>query len=109
MSGKSFVQELLRETVPKKRGVKIEQLEQQHDAKSSRIIPHLQPLPGANELLAHLARKKVPLAIATTGNRKQTTAILKRLQIPPGIPILTGDDVEKPSRLPTFSWRRRNA
>jgi beta-phosphoglucomutase-like phosphatase (HAD superfamily) len=58
MSGKSFVQELLRETVPKKRGVKIEQLEQQHDAKFSRIIPHLQPLPEANELLAHLARKK---------------------------------------------------
>jgi HAD superfamily hydrolase (TIGR01549 family) len=81
--------------VPKKRGVKIEQLEQHHDAQFSRIIPHLQPLPGANELLAHLARKKVPLAIATTGNRKQTTAILKRLQIPPGVPILTGDDVEK--------------
>jgi hypothetical protein len=37
---------------------KIEQLKQQHNAKFSRIIPHLQPLPEANELLANLARKK---------------------------------------------------
>ncbi len=94
MSGKSFVRELLRE-MPKKPRVNIEQLEQQHDTRFFRVIPRLQPLPGANELLAHLSRRKIRIAIATTGNRKHTEAILKRLKIPAGMPILTGDDVEK--------------
>jgi phosphoglycolate phosphatase-like HAD superfamily hydrolase len=45
--------------------------------------------------LAHLSRHKIRIAIATTGNRKHTEAILKRLKIPTGMLILTGDDVEK--------------
>jgi len=94
MSGKSFVQELLRE-MPKKPRVNIEHLEQQHDSEFFRVIQRLKPLPGANELLAHLSRHKIRIAIATTGNRKHTEAILKRLKIPTGMLILTGDDVEK--------------
>lgn len=95
MSGKSFVRELLREMPTTKPRVNIEHLEQQHDTRFFRVIPRLQPLPGANELLAHLSRHKIRIAIATTGNRKPTEAILKRLKIPAGMPILTGDDVEK--------------
>lgn len=95
MSGKSFLQELLRELSPKKRGVDIEKLEQKHDASFVRLLPQLEALPGANELLAHLSRNKVRVAIATTGNRKQTSALLKKLTLPKGIPVLTGDDVEK--------------
>jgi HAD superfamily hydrolase (TIGR01549 family) len=94
MSGKSFVQELLREMAKNTR-VNIEQLEQQHDSKFFRVIPRLKPLPGSNELLAHLSRQKVRIAIATTGNRKHTEAILKLLKIPAGMPVVTGDDVEK--------------
>jgi HAD superfamily hydrolase (TIGR01549 family) len=94
MSGKSFVQELLRE-LPKRPRVNIEHLEQQHDSKFFRVIPRLKPLPGTNELLAHLSRRKVRIAIATTGNRKHTEAILKLLKIPAGMPVVTGDDVEK--------------
>ena len=45
--------------------------------------------------MAHLSRHKIRIAIATTGNRKHTEAILKRLKIPTGMLILTGDDVEK--------------
>lgn len=95
MSGKSFLQELLREIAPKKRGVNLDRLERQHDIRFSRVIPHLQPLPGANELLSHLARQEIRVAIATTGNRKQTLAILRRLQLPREVPIVTGDDVKK--------------
>jgi len=95
MSGKSFVRELLREMPTTKPRVNIEHLEQQHDTRFFRVIPRLQPLPGANELLAHLSRHKIRIAIATTGNRKHTEAILKRLKIPAGMPILTGDEVEK--------------
>lgn len=94
MSGTSFLQELLRQT-PHKRNLNIKDLEQQHDFNFSRMIPQLRPLAGANKLLHHLWRSGVRVAIATTGNRKQTSLLLKKLKIPPTIPVLTGDDVEK--------------
>ncbi|HEX4783070.1 MAG TPA: HAD family hydrolase [Candidatus Sulfotelmatobacter sp.] len=95
MSGKSMVQELLRELPRKPRKINLDQLEQHHDARFRRAVAHLQPLPGANELLKHLCRDKIRVAIATTGGRGPTALLLKRLEIPAHIPIVTGDDVEK--------------
>lgn len=94
MSGKSFIDELLRELDLKMKH-DFDQLEQGHDARFARAIPHLKPLPGANDLLDHLHGCRVPIAIATTGNRKQTLLLLKRLRLPKGMKIVTGDDVEK--------------
>lgn len=37
----------------------------------------------------------VPWAIATTGNRKQSERLLRILNLPAKIVVLTGDDVEK--------------
>ncbi|HEY6766079.1 MAG TPA: HAD family phosphatase [Candidatus Sulfotelmatobacter sp.] len=95
MSGKNFLQELIRELRPKKRGIDLEKLEEKHDASFTKLLPQLQALPGANELLAHLSKHKIKVAIATTGNRKQTTKLLKKLRLPKGLAIVTGDDVEK--------------
>lgn len=95
MSGKSMIQELLRETADKPRRVNIDQLERKHGNRFRRAIPHLQPLPGANQLLKHLFRHKIRIAIATTGGRAPTALLLKRLKLPADIPIVTGDDVEK--------------
>ena len=99
MSGKSFLRELLREIAPIRRGMRLAALENGHDKRFARMIPTLEVLPGANELLQHLHRSGVPIAIATTGNRKQTLLLLRKLRVPSGTPILTGDDVEnaKPS------------
>ena len=94
MSGKSFVTELLRELAPGKK-VNFERLEKQHDQKMASAIPTIPPLRGADDLLKHLHKSKIKIAIATTGNRKQTTLLLKKLKIPPRMPILTGDDVKK--------------
>jgi HAD superfamily hydrolase (TIGR01549 family) len=94
MSGKSFVTELLREFAPKKK-VDFDQLEKQHDARIAEVLSDIPPLRGTDELLEHLHRSKVRIAIATTGNRKQTALLLKKLTIPRGMPILTGDDVKK--------------
>jgi HAD superfamily hydrolase (TIGR01509 family) len=94
MSGKSFVTELLREFGPKKK-IDFDKLEEQHDARIVEAVSDIQPLPGTDELLEHLHRSKVRIAIATTGNRKQTAVLLKKLTIPRGMPILTGDDVKK--------------
>jgi HAD superfamily hydrolase (TIGR01509 family) len=94
MSGKSFVTELLREFAPNKK-IDFDKLGEQHDAMIVEAISAVQPLPGTDELLEHLHRSKVRIAIATTGNRKQTALFLKKLTIPRGMPILTGDDVKK--------------
>jgi HAD superfamily hydrolase (TIGR01549 family) len=95
MSGKSFINELLRELGVDRKKVDLEDLEQSHDDRFARAIPNLRPLPGASELLAHLRQARVPIAIATTGNRKQTSLLLKRLRLPNGIVVVTGDDVKK--------------
>jgi HAD superfamily hydrolase (TIGR01509 family) len=99
MSGKSFLRELLREIPHPKRKVNLEQLERKHDALFRRTIPRLAPLPGANELLRHLADNNLRIAIATTGGKSQTSALLRHLEIPTGMRVVTGDDIEqaKPS------------
>lgn len=94
MSGKSFVTELLREFAPEKK-LNIDQLEEEHDARIVEAVSEIAPLRGADDLLAHLRRSKVRVAIATTGNRKQTSVLLKKLTIPAGTPVLTGDDAQK--------------
>ena len=94
MSGKSFITELLRELAPKKK-VNIDELEAEHDSRIVDAVSLIQPLPGADELIKHLHRSKIRVALATTGNRKQTRLLLKKLTIPRGVPILTGDDAEK--------------
>lgn len=94
MSGKSFLQELLREMKPRHK-FDLEKLEKEHDVRFAAELRKIEPLPGASELLAHLFRNKVKIAIATTGNRKQTLAMLEKLDVPDGTPLVTGDDVEK--------------
>jgi len=94
MSGRSMVQQLLAEqgSTPK---VDISLLEKKHDAgftKASRD-PHI--LPGSKELLKFLTRKHIRWAIATTGGEEQTARLLKKLDIPAGVPVVTGDDVAK--------------
>src|ERR1051326_4253921 len=95
MSGKSFVRELLREIAGRPKGIDVEHLERKHDHIFRRQLRALEPLPGANQLLKHLARHRVKIAIATTSGREQTTLLLRQLKIPRGTEIVTGDDVEK--------------
>ena len=97
MSGKSFLQELLRESGTRTRAEKsdIKEMERLHDNEFWKRMPTLEPLPGAQDLLAHLSRLKVRWAIATTGNSKQTMRLVKLLRIPKSVPIVTGDDVKK--------------
>ena len=94
MSGKSFVTELLREFAPEKK-VNLDELEEEHDARIRKVVSEIAPLRGADRLLAHLRRSKVRFAIATTGNREQTSLLLKKLKVPAGTPVLTGDDAQK--------------
>ncbi len=95
MSGKNMIRELLRELGGKAPRIDLDQLERKHDNRFRRHVSHLQPLPGANQLLRHLRRHHIRVAIATTGGREATSLLLKRLELPANIPIVTGDDVAK--------------
>jgi len=95
MSGKSMLRQLFREHRSSKRKISEDALEEKHDTEFTRISRDVRPLPGAQELLRYLNRHKIRWAIATTGNKKQTTRLLRTFNIPARTVIATGDDVEK--------------
>jgi HAD superfamily hydrolase (TIGR01509 family) len=95
MNGKSMVPQLLREPEVNRRTVKVGPLEEKHDAAFSKAVRNIRLLPGARELLRHLRQSSIRWAIATTGDRKQTTRLLRDLKIPPHTVVITGDDVIK--------------
>jgi HAD superfamily hydrolase (TIGR01509 family) len=95
MSGKSFLRELLRERTRDPHKSDVESLDKKHEALFLREISQLVALPGANEILKHLAHAGIRMAIATTGGRRQTLGLLKHLKVPSQVEIVTGDDVEK--------------
>jgi beta-phosphoglucomutase-like phosphatase (HAD superfamily) len=66
MRGKSMLKELLRE-IPQRSGVDLDRLERNHDKKFRKVVAHVEPLPGANQLLRHLSQQAIRVAIATTG------------------------------------------
>ena len=95
MSGKSLVRQLLRDQNTSRRKFNIGILEKKHDAEFMKASRQLELLPGARELLKFLSRRGIRWAIATTGNKKQTTRLLKNLDVPRNVPVITGDDVVK--------------
>ncbi len=95
MSGKSLVRQLLREVNVFGRKIDYARLEEKHDSEFVKLSAQIELLPGANELLEFLSRRSIRWAIATTGKRKQTNRFLKHLEIPRGVPVVTGDDVAK--------------
>jgi HAD superfamily hydrolase (TIGR01549 family) len=99
MSGKSMPQQLFREHQAGKRKLNIDVLEKKHEAEFTRTRRNVRLLPGAPELLRHLTRLGVRWAIATTGNKRQTTRLLRSFKLTAATVIVTGDDVEqaKPS------------
>ena len=93
MSGGLFVNALLRETGRTMTSEETERLQQLHAEAYSRQVATVRPLPGARELLAHLSRANVPYAIATSGKRETADPMLKLLEIPGNIPVITRDQV----------------
>jgi HAD superfamily hydrolase (TIGR01549 family) len=95
MNGKSMVAQLIREPEVNRKRVKVGPLEAKHDASFSKAVNGIRLLPGARELLRYLSKSSIRWAIATTGNRKQTTRLLRDLKVSPHAVVVTGDDVIK--------------
>jgi len=94
MSGGLFVNALLRETGHRVTREEAARLQQLHAEAYRRLARPVRPLPGARELLAFLTRARVPWAIATSGRMATAAPALKTLGIPPGVPVVTRDQVE---------------
>jgi HAD superfamily hydrolase (TIGR01509 family) len=95
MNGESMVRQLLREPEINKRAVKVARLEKKHAAVFKKAASNICVLPGTRQLLRYLSQSGIRWAIATTGNRKQTTSLLKDLRVPQPSVVVTGDDVRK--------------
>jgi HAD superfamily hydrolase (TIGR01509 family) len=95
MNGESMVRQLLREPEINKRAVKVARLEKKHAAAFKKAASNIRLLPGTRQLLRYLSQSGLRWAIATTGNRKQTTSLLKDLRVPQPSVVVTGDDVRK--------------
>jgi HAD superfamily hydrolase (TIGR01549 family) len=93
MSGGLFVNALLRETGRSMSAEETERLQQLHARAYARQVGTVRPLPGAKELLKHLSSAEVPYAIATSGKRETAEPVLKLLDVPENIPIITRDQV----------------
>jgi len=81
MSGGLLTNMLLRETGFAIDPERIERLRRHHAAAFARHLCHVQPLPGARELLSYLTHAEIPWAIATSGRMETARFLLDRLEI----------------------------
>jgi HAD superfamily hydrolase (TIGR01509 family) len=95
MSGGLFANALLRETGREVTADQAAQLRRLHAQAYATLANDVRPLPGARDLLAHLTSTGVPWAIATSGYRESAGPVLELLELPPGIPVITRDLVER--------------
>jgi HAD superfamily hydrolase (TIGR01549 family) len=93
MSGGLMADALAREVDRKFSAAENEQLQIDHGSEYEKLLPEVQPLPGANELIAVLGARRVPFAIATSGRGAKANKSLKILNLPAHVPIITREDV----------------
>ena len=94
MSGGLFVKALSRETGRELTPEDAERLKSLHAEAYSRRLDQVRPLPGAGDLLLTLTGLGVPWAIATSGSDTTARPSLEMLTIPPGVPVITRDQVD---------------
>ena len=95
MSGGLFANALLRETGREVTREQADELRRFHAEAYTRRSPKVRLLPGTRELLTHLTGAGVPWAIATSGYRESAGPILELLDLPPEVPVVTRDMVER--------------
>jgi HAD superfamily hydrolase (TIGR01509 family) len=94
MSGGLFVRALDRELGRQVEPDQAKRLQRRHEEGVRSRLDEIRPLPGARELLRRLSASRVPWAIATSGGAETAHPLVRLLDVPEGIPIVTRDDVE---------------
>ena len=95
MSGGLFANALLREIGREVTIEDADRLRKLHADAYAERAGDVRPLPGARELLAYLSELEVPWAIATSGHRESAGPTLELLEVPPSVPVITRDLVER--------------
>ncbi|HTV56868.1 MAG TPA: HAD family hydrolase [Terriglobia bacterium] len=95
MSGGLLTNALLRETRRPVTAADAQRLQKLHAQAYARLHKQVRPLPGARDLLKRLSRLGVPYAIATSGRIESASSALKMLRLPPGVPVVTRDQVQR--------------
>jgi HAD superfamily hydrolase (TIGR01509 family) len=96
MSGGLFTGMLLREVNVDISPALLDTLQSHHTEAYGRLVQSVRPLPGAQRLLDHLTRNKIPWAIATSGKADVAKFNLDLLGVKPNtVPIITRDDVKR--------------
>jgi HAD superfamily hydrolase (TIGR01509 family) len=94
MSGRQFLPKLLRDEGHPHSKSLVSRLEAAHTNVFRRMIPAIEPLPGATELLKVLKRRSIPFAVATSGDARQTKSLLRRVIDDIEFPVVTAEDVQ---------------
>jgi HAD superfamily hydrolase (TIGR01509 family) len=94
MSGRLFLPALLRELGQKTDKAEIQSIEKVPSVIFGKKISEIRILPGAKELLAFFAKIGIRWALATSGERSQVDQLLRGLNIPSAVPVITRDDVK---------------
>jgi HAD superfamily hydrolase (TIGR01509 family) len=95
MSGGLFANALLRETGREVTQEDADLLRRLHADAYARLAPGIRPLPGAEVLLRTLTDLGTPWAIATSGYRESAGPTIERLGVPPDVPVVTRDLVQR--------------
>jgi HAD superfamily hydrolase (TIGR01549 family) len=93
MSGGLMANALLRETGRDVTGEEAARLNKLHAEAYARRTGEVRLLPGARELLSVLTELDVPWAVATSGLVESAGPVLRLLDVPEGVPIITRDQV----------------
>jgi len=109
MSGGLFANALLRETGREVTAQQAGELRRLHAEAYATLVGQVRPLPGARELLRHLTTAAVPWAIATSGYRESAGPVLDLLEVPPEVPVITRDLVERAKPDPDLFLAAANA
>jgi HAD superfamily hydrolase (TIGR01509 family) len=94
MSGGLLAESLARETGRELNEKQAAKVKSAHARLFKAQIRDIRLLPGATELMQHLSKMKVPWAIATSGALASATPLLKLVDVPAGVPVISRDDVE---------------
>ena len=93
MSGALMLHMLFKELGTKLSEPRTKRLEARHKVRFEQLLKSIRVLPGTRDLLRYLSYVGVRWAIATGGDQRTVTEMIKPLRIPSSVPIITADHV----------------
>jgi len=93
MSGGLLAESLARETGHELSEQEAAKVKQEHGRLFAAQLRDVRLLPGAQDLVRHLSKIRVPWAVATSGPLTSAGPLLKLVNLPPDVPVITRDDV----------------